>query len=70
MKSVILNWPSREIVGLAGLADKSLARTENSLQVLEKFTIFGNVQPQLQPHLRQRRQFYAGDWMSAAFSGL
>ena len=27
---------------------KSLARTENSLQVLEKFAIFDNVQPHLQ----------------------
>ena len=36
---------------------KSLARTENSLQVLEKFAIFCNAQPQLQPHIRQRRQF-------------
>ena len=48
---------------------KSLARTENSLQVLEKFAIFGNVQPQLQPHLRHSGVDDSGDGMSAAFSG-
>jgi hypothetical protein len=35
------------------VAYKSPARTENSLQVLEEFVIFGNLQPQLQPHLQQ-----------------
>jgi hypothetical protein len=31
----------------------SLARTENLFEMLEMLAIFGNVQPQLQPHLRQ-----------------
>jgi len=49
---------------------KSLARTENSLQVLEKFAIFGNVQPQSQPHFRHSGVDASDDGMSAAFSGL
>ena len=47
----------------------SLPRTKNSLEVLEKLAIFGNVQPQMQPHLRHVA-IYASDWMSAAFSEL
>jgi hypothetical protein len=49
---------------------KSLARIENSLQVLEKFAISGNVQPQLQPHLRHSGVDASDDGMSAAFSDL
>ncbi|HXM11380.1 MAG TPA: hypothetical protein VN946_15630, partial [Terriglobales bacterium] len=51
------------------LTYKSLARTENSLQVLEKFDVFGNVQPQSQPHLRHSGVDASDDGISAAFSG-
>jgi hypothetical protein len=34
----------------------SLARTGNSLEVLETLGMFSNVQPQLQPHLINKEQ--------------
>jgi len=37
--------------------------------VLEKFDVFGNVQPQSQPHLRHSGVDASDDGISAAFSG-